>query len=109
VDFTPEQQRAQLKSGFRGWHERGYLPHRDEPGLIQFVSFHLADSYPAALRAEWESLMHVEDDLERHQVLQAYLDKGRGACHLRDPEIGRLVDETFRFYHGKLYGCGPGW
>jgi len=21
-----------LKQGFRGWHERGYLPHRDEPG-----------------------------------------------------------------------------
>jgi hypothetical protein len=28
-----------LKHGFRGWHERGYLPHRDEPGLTQFVTF----------------------------------------------------------------------
>ena len=25
------------KQGFRGWNERGYLPHRDEPGLTQFV------------------------------------------------------------------------
>src|SRR5688572_18052907 len=31
------------KQGFRGWHERGYLPHRDEPGLTQFVTFHLTD------------------------------------------------------------------
>jgi len=42
------------KQGFRGWHERGYLPHRDEPGLTQFVTFHLADSFPESLRSEWE-------------------------------------------------------
>jgi REP element-mobilizing transposase RayT len=99
----PAQQQAEADRGFRGWHERGYLPHRDEPGLIQFVSFHLADSYPTALRSEWEALLQVEDDLERHRELEAYLDQGRGACHLRVLEIGRLVDGAFRFYHGKLY------
>lgn len=26
------------RKGFRGWHERGYLPHRDEPDLTQFVT-----------------------------------------------------------------------
>jgi len=45
---------ADTKQGFRGWHERGYLPHRDEPGLTQFVTFHLADSFPESLRSEWE-------------------------------------------------------
>src|SRR5204863_7983410 len=30
----PDREHAML--GFRGWHERGYLPHRDEPGLTQF-------------------------------------------------------------------------
>ena len=99
----PAQQQAEAKRGFRGWHERGYLPHRDEPGLIQFVSFHLADSYPTALRAEWEALLQVEDDLERHRQLEAYLDKGRGVCHLRDPAIAALVDGAFRFYNGKYY------
>lgn len=89
--------------GFRGWHEHGYLPHRDEPGLTQFVTFHLADSYPRALRSEWEALLKVEDDRERRAQLEAYLDKGRGECHLRDPRIGRLVDEALRFYHGKRY------
>jgi len=29
------------RQGFRGWNERGYLPHRDEPGLTQFVTFRL--------------------------------------------------------------------
>src|SRR6516162_8862476 len=64
--------------GFRGWHERGYLPHRDEPGLTQFVTFSLADSFPAHLRWEWQALLKVEDDRERRKQLEDYLDKGRG-------------------------------
>jgi len=46
----------EIERGFRGWHENGYLPHRDEPGLIQFVTFRLADAFPAELRSEWEGL-----------------------------------------------------
>ncbi|MFO7697076.1 MAG: hypothetical protein R6X16_07960 [Anaerolineae bacterium] len=33
----------------KGWYTRGYLPHRDEPGLVQAITFHLADSLPLAL------------------------------------------------------------
>ena len=98
-----EKQQADARHGFRGWNERGFLPHRDEPGLIQFISFHLADSYPAALRAEWEALLQVEDDLARHRQLESYLDKSRGACQLRDPRVARLVHDAFRYYHGKHY------
>jgi hypothetical protein len=29
--------RENARQGFRGWHERGYLPHRDEPGLTQWL------------------------------------------------------------------------
>lgn len=69
----------------------------------QFVTFHLVDSFPVSLRSEWEALRKVEDDRERRKQLEAYLDKGRGECHLRDSRIGELVDEAFRFYHGKRY------
>ena len=41
--------------GFLGWHESGYLPHRDEPGLIQFVTFRLVDAFPTQLRSECPS------------------------------------------------------
>ena len=82
---------ADAKQGFRGWHERGYLPHRDEPGLTQFVTFHLADSFPESLRYEWEHFAKIEDDREQRKLLEAYLDKGRGECHLRRPEIAKLV------------------
>ena len=61
------------RQGFYGWHERGYLPHRDEPGLMQFVTFHLADSFPAALRSEWEAMLKVEDVKARREQLQAYI------------------------------------
>ncbi len=101
-DSSPPKREDAVR-GFRGWHERGYLPHRDEPGLTQFVTFHLADSYPAALRSEWAALLQVEDDRARHLQLEAWLDKGHGACHLRRPEIAQLVDEALRFYHGQRY------
>ena len=93
-----------LKRGFRGWHERGYLPHRDEPGLTQFVTFHLADSFPEALRSEWEHFVKIEDDRERRKQLEAYLDTGRGECHLRRAEIAKLVEDNFRKYSGKCCG-----
>ena len=89
--------------GFRGWHEAGRLPHRDEPGLAQFVTFRLADSFPASLRSEWEDLWEIEDAGKRRTELEAYLDKGRGQCHLRCPEIAALVETALRFFHGTRY------
>jgi REP element-mobilizing transposase RayT len=94
---------GQAKLGFKGWHERGYLPHRDEPGLTQMVTFHVADSFPAALCSEWEALLQIEDNDERRKQLQGYLDKGRGECPLRQPQLARLVEGAFRFYDGKDY------
>ena len=79
--------------GFRGWHERGYLPHRDEPGLTQFVTFHLADSLPASLRHEWAALLEIEDDRRRRQSYEAYLDKGRGECVLLQNSRSQLLYE----------------
>ncbi len=84
------------KRGFRGWNERGYLPHRDEPGLNQFVTFRLVDSFPESLRSEWEHLAKIENERERRKLLDVYLDKGRGECYLRRPDIARLVEDNFR-------------
>lgn len=92
--FAPKTEN--VRQGFRGWHERGYLPHRDEPGLTQFVTFRLADSFPESLRSEWEDFLKLEDDREQRKQLEAYLDKGRGGCHLRQPGIAQLVEDNFR-------------
>jgi REP element-mobilizing transposase RayT len=92
-----------IERGFLGWHENGYLPHRDEPGLVQFVTFRLADAFPVELRSEWETLLKIEDDRKRRIELESYLDKGRGECHLRRPGIARLFEDSLRFRHGEQY------
>ncbi|MBL9135952.1 MAG: transposase [Verrucomicrobiales bacterium] len=88
---------------FAGWHERGYLPHRDESGLTQFVTFHLADAYPAELRAEWSSLLAGEKDPDRRRWLEGCLDRGRGSCWLGDDRVARIVEQALRFHHGQRY------
>jgi REP element-mobilizing transposase RayT len=92
-----------VERGFQGWHERGYLPHRDEPGLVQFVTFRLADAFPEELRSEWASLLKIESDRQRRIELEAYLDNGRGACRLQEPAIAKMVEGSLRFRHGVDY------
>lgn len=92
-----------IERGFRGWRENGYLPHRDEPGLLQFVTFRLADAFPAERRSEWAALLKIEDDRRRRIELEAYLDKGRGKCHLRNPSIAEMVEGALQHFHGERY------
>jgi len=67
------------------------------------VTFHVADSFPQALRTEWAALLEIEDDSERRKKLEAYLDKGKGECPLRKPPIARLVEDALRFHHEVHY------
>ena len=89
--------------GFLGWHERGYLPHCDFPGLVQFVTFRLADSMPESRRGEWEHLLKIEDDREKRTKLEEYLDRGMGECHLRDPRIAKLAEDALLHFHNERY------
>ncbi|MDD5140255.1 MAG: transposase [Verrucomicrobiales bacterium] len=85
--------------GFIGWHERGYLPHCDFPGLVQFVTFRLADSMPESRRGEWEHLLKIEDDREKRSKLEEYLDRGVGECHLHDPRIAKITEDALLHFH----------
>jgi len=91
------------KQRFSSWNERGFLPHRDEPGLTQFVTFRVADSFPSALRSEWEGMLKVEDAVEKRRLLENYLDKGRGECLLRRAEFATIIENSVRFFHGERY------
>ena len=71
-------------------------------GLVS-ITFHLVDAFPANLRAEWMALLEIEDQRERRNQLAQYLDEGRGACWLRRPQLGGMVDQAIRFYHHKRY------
>ena len=101
-EMSPPTKEEQI-AGFHGWNERGYVPHRDEPGLTQFVTFRLADSFPAELQEEWKGLLKIEDHRERRIQLEAWLDQSRGVCHLRDERIAQIVADALRKFDGTRY------
>lgn len=103
-----EQREAQgpegeLPAPFRGWYTRGYLPHYDAPGVIQMVTWRLADALPASRRHEWESLLAIEDERERRTRLEAYLDLGFGTCHLRDARAAEIVETALLHFEAERY------
>ncbi len=100
---SPRQAKVEIERGFIGWHENGYLPHREAPGLVQFVKFRLADAFPLELRSEWEGLLKIVDDRKRLIELEAYLDKGRGQCHLQRADIAAIVENSLLLRHDVHY------
>ena len=102
------------------WYSRGYLPHHDKPGLIQHITFHLADSIPQKSRdrlkmdiriLENELLKDNTDEKTRkHRLaietlkrLHELLDAGHGDCHLRNPQYAKIVQETLLRFNGERY------
>src|SRR5882762_7041529 len=81
----------------KGWHSRGYLPHFDSPETVQFITFRLADSLPAAVV---EALDHREGNVHR---VDRELDAGLGACWLRRPEIAVLVQDALLHFDSERY------
>lgn len=92
-----------LPDGFSGWHERGYLPHRDESGLTQFVTFHLADALPKSVRVKLQAELKVEDEHKKRKAIEAHLDQGNGVCHLKSPEVAGLVQQAFLHHQAMWY------
>ena len=94
---------AELKRGFRGWHQRGYLPHFDAPEVTQFVTFQLHDSFPASRRAEFEPILKEPDDSAKRRQLEAWLDRSHGECWLRRSDLAELVEQTLLAAEGRDY------
>ena len=96
-----------IMSDHLGWYSRDYLPHFDRPGLLQAITFRLADALPTEVLARWKlELAHEPDtvrDLETRRRIEAWIDAGHGACHLRDPRIARLVENALLHFDGQRY------
>ena len=106
----------QLGSGFdptsgadrpREWYSRGYLPHCDYPGLLQTITYRLADSLPTEVLAWMErDLLNVvpnQANTLRRKHLDTQLDAGHGRCILRDPRAAECVVDTWRRFAGERY------
>jgi len=48
-------------------------------------------------------LLKIEGDRERRTKLEAYLDRGAGECHLRDPRIAKLAEDALFHFHSVRY------
>lgn len=84
----------------KGWYSRGYLPHLDQPGLIQGITFRLHDALPTHVI---EALAAEPQSNKRRSVREASLNAGYGACYLRDVRIGRLVEQALLRFDGERY------
>jgi len=90
-----------------GWHDRGYLPHFDGGRIAQFITFRLHDALPQRLLNRWR--IEIEDnrdesDSELRDRIDEWLDRGAGACHLRNRSIARLVQGALLRFDGERYG-----
>lgn len=100
-----------------GVHSRGYLPHVKREGASYFVTFRLADSLPQEVllelkREQAERLRALGDgstarraevNLEFQRQIERHLDRGMGECHLRRPEVAKVVAEAILHFHGEQY------
>ncbi len=91
----------------KGWYSRGYLPHRDHPGLIQAITYRLADSLPADALARMEEELRLAHprrlEANRRKRLEGWLDAGHGCCALRNPRAADCVVDTWRRFVGERY------
>ena len=91
----------------RGWYSRGYLPHYDEPGALQMITYRLADSLPQRVLAEMEKSLALlpegKRDPARRQQIEEWLDAGQGSCVLGRAEAARCVVETWGHFDGSRY------
>ncbi|HEV3022195.1 MAG TPA: transposase [Pirellulales bacterium] len=110
----------------------GNLPHWYQPGVTYFVTFRTDDSVPQALLRSWHSRRDVwlrrhgfdpkgdgwksnlrenaELDDEYHarftREFMDYLDRGFGACVLRDANLAQIVAHSLRHFDGERYDLG---
>jgi REP element-mobilizing transposase RayT len=88
-----------------GWHSRGYLPHFDAGEVFQSITFRLHDSMPQSVIEKWKLELAHEKEFEdklRYRI-EAYLDRGVGACYLSDLRISNVVQSALLHFDGERY------
>ncbi|MDR3055645.1 MAG: transposase [Zoogloeaceae bacterium] len=93
--------------GTPGWYSRGYLPHRDEFGLLQSITFRLADSLPQEklhqLEKELAALPEEKRNIQRRIEIEKWLDAGMGCCALRHPALAAVLENALLHADGSRY------
>jgi len=91
----------------KGWYSRGYLPHLDVPGILQFITFRLADSLPQTVLKQLEQeLVQIPISMrerERRKKIEQWLDAGLGCCALAHPRMAEVMQQTLQIFDGERY------
>lgn len=95
-----------------------YLPHWNQDGKTQFITFRLADSLPKEKISELEnvkkSFKAIHPEPWSREIMRLYenltgpiesrlLDNGYGDCLLRRPEVRKILSDILFFKDGKEY------
>ena len=102
---------ARASRPHKAWHSRGYLPHLDQPDIIQSITFRLADSVPADVIAAWKSELALKGReatsdprcAKLRERIERYAGQGHGACWLRDERIAGQVEDALLHFDGVRY------
>jgi REP element-mobilizing transposase RayT len=93
------------------WRSRGYLPHFDQPLLVQSLTFRLHDAVPKAVVEGWKAELGWKENLSAtdprevklRRLVSKYEDAGYGACWLRDDRVAAMVEATLLVFDGQRY------
>ena len=90
-----------------------HLPHIEQDGKIQFVTFRLNDSLPGAILKQMEERLQEaivyfnniqDDDLNSYiKRLEYWINQGKGSCMLQFDEIQKIVETSLHHYDGLYY------
>lgn len=91
----------------KGWYSRSYVPHLDRIGLLQSITFRMADSLPREvlhrITVELNGIPVHKKDAEKRKRIEAYMDAGMGCCALRHPRMASVVQESLLQFDGERY------
>jgi putative transposase len=93
------------------WRSRGYIPHFDHFGLMQFITLCLEDAVPEAVIEQWKCELgwakgiSANDPRQRilRRKIEKYEDAGYGACWLRNENLAIIVEEAILYHDLKRY------
>jgi putative transposase len=107
--LQPGRKSAQvaLERDVRGWYSRGYLAHRDETGLVQSITFRLADALPVEKLRQYHEQLVLRParscDVECYERIERWLDAGMGCCALRHGRMARTMEDALLRFDGERY------
>lgn len=94
------------------------LPHWEQLGKTQFITFRLADSLPQSKLSEiqtrkncfiqlnpkpWDSQTKTRFERIVTSKMEQYIDQGYGSCILRNPGIRKIVSDALEYHDGVKY------